>query len=80
MPDPRVVLYHLACAVGSERRHLIDVFPKDYLRAIITTHEVSIYLRKRGDYYVAREVVVGGDEAKKINENVGGQGGGIIIQ
>lgn len=63
MSRDKIINYYLLCTVRMGRKaHIIDdIKPKD-LEIIFTKKEIELYLRKHDGCYIAREIVVGGDE------------------
>ncbi len=63
MSRDKIVNYYLLCTVRmGYKAHIIDeIKPKD-LEIVFTKREIELFLRKHDDHYIAREIVVGGDE------------------
>lgn len=63
MTDSRLTKYYLLCSIRlGEHKHIVSELPDKKLEVLLTKKEVNLYLRKHGNYYVARERIIGGDD------------------
>lgn len=57
MVDDRIRKYYLLCSVrNGHKRHMVNNVPD----IVFTKKETELFLRKQDNYYVAKELIVGG--------------------
>lgn len=63
MPNEKITKYYLLCSTRlGARKHIINELPDKKLNIILTKKEIDLFLRQQDGYYVAREVIIGGNE------------------
>ncbi len=63
----RLVNYYLLCTIRmGMKSHAITTLAESDIEAIFTKKEVCLYLRRVGDHYMAREIVIGGGQARRV--------------
>ncbi len=63
----RLVNYYLLCTIRmGTKSHVVTALKGEDIEAVFTKKEVCLYLRRVGDHYMAREVVIGGNQGHEL--------------
>jgi hypothetical protein len=64
MITDNILNYYLLCSIRmGDKQHFINSI-QDKINIIFTKKEINLFLRKQGEYYVANELIIGGNENK----------------
>lgn len=70
MSREKITNYYLLCTIRlGKKSHIINNLKKDDFNKLFSTREVDLFLRKQGEYYIAREIVVGGDDSADVTKS-----------
>ncbi len=61
--DDRIIKYYLLCTVRiGSKAHIVNEIPDKKLSIVFTKKEIGLFLRKQGNQWIAKDIVVGGHQ------------------